>query len=453
MPRIGVIADDLTGATTVGVLLARSKVRTNVFFHTEAVKKSAQQEQTEAVIISTDSRALPAGSAYERVRKATQALKELGVRYFQKRIDTTLRGGIGIEIDAMLDVLPENTVAVVVPSMPQSRRILVGGYSIIDGVPLIHTSAARDVRTPVRESYIPRLLGGQSKRKVGLAALDDVLGGVEVMEAALRRLRGAGCEIIVADAVTESDIVCISKACVSLGWNVLTVDPGPFTAEMARQRGIAYPEEANIPSGSCMCEGQGSTVLIAAGSATDVTKKQMEIFCRDARHSCVSVAARDLIEGGEAAEHEIRRAAGAVISLLDSQEPLRAVLIETALHGERLDLNAEDARHHYETGKSADMINEGLGKIVEKVLGEVRKEKISGLYLTGGDTMAHVLRNLGAECLEVIDYVIPQTDVVRLAGGRYSGMPVIGKGGMTGHDGIVDDIVTRLFAENGVVNR
>ena len=52
-------------------------------------------------------------------------------------LDTTLRGGIGFEIDAMLEQLPLETVAVVVPAMPQSRRILVGGYSVID-LSLIH---------------------------------------------------------------------------------------------------------------------------------------------------------------------------------------------------------------------------------------------------------------------------------------------------------------------------
>ena len=33
MPLIGAVADDLTGATTTGVLLARSKARTAVFFN------------------------------------------------------------------------------------------------------------------------------------------------------------------------------------------------------------------------------------------------------------------------------------------------------------------------------------------------------------------------------------------------------------------------------------
>mgnify|MGYP000458909104 CR=1 FL=1 len=39
MPLIGAVADDLTGATTTGVLLARSKARTAVFFNEEAAQK------------------------------------------------------------------------------------------------------------------------------------------------------------------------------------------------------------------------------------------------------------------------------------------------------------------------------------------------------------------------------------------------------------------------------
>ena len=124
----------------------------------------------------------------------------MGVKYFSKRIDTTLRGGVGVEIDAMLDQLNEDTIAVVVPAMPQSRRILVGGYSVIDGVALINTPVAQDVRTPVKENYIPRLLAGQTRRKVGLVTLDQVLKGKEGIKEALtevwRRCHYCGCDHI-----------------------------------------------------------------------------------------------------------------------------------------------------------------------------------------------------------------------------------------------------------------
>jgi len=443
MPLIGVVADDLTGGTTTGVLLARSKARTAVFFNVEAASKAQEVEELDAIVISSNSRPLPANEAYAKVKDATIALKNMGVKYFQKRTDTTMRGGIGVEIDAMLDQLEEDTVAVVVPAMPQSRRILVGGYSVIDGVALINTPVAQDVRTPVKENFIPRLLAGQTRRKVGLVTLDKVLAGDEVIAEALKEQREAGCQVIVVDAITLEDVDNIAQACISLSWDVVTVDPGPFTSKMAFHRSLIGIEEPNTPPEA---DEAGKTVLIAAGSATPVTKKQMEVLCQDSRHVRVSVEPVPLIDGGEAALNEVHRAVETAMEFMNSEVQPRAVLFETALHGELLNLNEEDNKRHYPGGMSADRINAGLGMIISQMLEKVGREKVAGLYTTGGDTMVNVCQQLGVECIEVIDYVIPQTDIGRLVG-NYEGLPVVGKGGLTGVDTSACDIVRRLFRE------
>ena len=445
MPLIGAVADDLTGATTTGVLLARSKARTAVFFNEEAAEKTEGIDELDAILISSNSRPLPANEAYDKVKSATIALKKMGVEYFSKRIDTTLRGGVGVEIDAMLDQMKEGTVAVVVPAMPQSRRILVGGYSVIDGVALINTPVAQDVRTPVKENYIPRLLEGQTRRKVGLVTLDKVLAGEEVIEEALVEQKKAGCEEIVVDGITLEDVENIAKACISLRWDVVAVDPGPFTSKLAFYRELISAEEPNIPP---QADEAGKTVLIAAGSATPVTKKQMEILCQDPRHVRVSVEPLPLIEGGDVALDEVFKAVNKAAELLESDNQPRAILFETALHGELLNLDEEDNKRHYAGGMSANRINAGLGMIISQLLEKVGKEKVAGLYTTGGDTMVNVCYQLGVECIEVMDYVIPQTDVGRLVGSKYSGLPVVGKGGLTGNDNTACDIVSRLFRES-----
>lgn len=445
MPLIGAVADDLTGATTTGVLLARSKARTAVFFNEEAAEKTEGIDELDAILISSNSRPLPANDAYDKVKSATIALKKMGVEYFSKRIDTTLRGGVGVEIDAMLDQMKEGTVAVVVPAMPQSRRILVGGYSVIDGVALINTPVAQDVRTPVKENYIPRLLEGQTRRKVGLVTLDKVLAGEEVIEEALAEQKKAGCEVIVVDGITLEDVENIAKACISLRWDVVAVDPGPFTSKLAFYRELISAEEPNIPP---QADEAGKTVLIAAGSATPVTKKQMEILCQDPRHVRVSVEPLPLIEGGDVALDEVFKAVNKAAELLESDNQPRAILFETALHGELLNLDEEDNKRHYAGGMSANRINAGLGMIISQLLEKVGKEKVAGLYTTGGDTMVNVCYQLGVECIEVMDYVIPQTDVGRLVGSKYSGLPVVGKGGLTGNDNTACDIVSRLFRES-----
>ena len=445
MPLIGAVADDLTGATTTGVLLARSKARTAVFFNEEAAEKTEGIDELDAILISSNSRPLPANEAYDKVKSATIALKKMGVEYFSKRIDTTLRGGVGVEIDAMLDQMKEGTVAVVVPAMPQSRRILVGGYSVIDGVALINTPVAQDVRTPVKENYIPRLLEGQTRRKVGLVTLDKVLAGEEVIEEALVEQKKAGCEVIVVDGITLEDVENIAKACISLRWDVVAVDPGPFTSKLAFYRELISAEEPNIPP---QADEAGKTVLIAAGSATPVTKKQMEILCQDPRHVRVSVEPLPLIEGGDVALDEVFKAVNKAAELLESDNQPRAILFETALHGELLNLDEEDNKRHYAGGMSANRINAGLGMIISQLLEKVGKEKVARLYTTGGDTMVNVCYQLGVECIEVMDYVIPQTDVGRLVGSKYSGLPVVGKGGLTGNDNTACDIVSRLFRES-----
>ena len=445
MPLIGAVADDLTGATTTGVLLARSKARTAVFFNEEAAEKTEGIDELDAILISSNSRPLPANEAYDKVKSATIALKKMGVEYFSKRIDTTLRGGVGVEIDAMLDQMKEGTVAVVVPAMPQSRRILVGGYSVIDGVALINTPVAQDVRTPVKENYIPRLLEGQTRRKVGLVTLDKVLAGEEVIEEALAEQKKAGCKVIVVDGITLEDVENIAKACISLRWDVVAVDPGPFTSKLAFYRELISAEEPNIPP---QADEAGKTVLIAAGSATPVTKKQMEILCQDPRHVRVSVEPLPLIEGGDVALDEVFKAVNKAAELLESDNQPRAILFETALHGELLNLDEEDNKRHYAGGMSANRINAGLGMIISQLLEKVGKEKVAGLYTTGGDTMVNVCYQLGVECIEVMDYVIPQTDVGRLVGSKYSGLPVVGKGGLTGNDNTACDIVSRLFRES-----
>ena len=445
MPIIGAVADDLTGATTTGVLLARSKAQTAVFFNEEAAEKAKGANELDAILVSSNSRPLPADEAYEKVKSATLALKRMGVKYFSKRIDTTLRGGVGVEIDAMLDQIGEDAVAVVVPAMPQSRRILVGGYSVIDGVALINTPVAKDVRTPVKENYIPRLLAGQTRRQVGLVTLDKVLAGKEAVEKALVEKRGEGCEVIVVDGITLEDVETIAKACIALKWNVVAVDPGPFTAKLAYERGLIGVEEPNIPE---TADEEGKTVLIAAGSATPVTKKQMEVLCEDERHVRISVEPIPLINGGDEAVAEAERAVELAKEMFQEGAQPRAILFETALHGELLNLDEEDKKRGYASGMSANRINAGLGTIITKLMERVGRDRVAGLYTTGGDTMVNVCYQLGVECIQVMDYVIPQADVGRLVG-SYDGLPVVGKGGLTGNDHTACDIVDRLFKEAG----
>ncbi|HBU8525213.1 TPA: four-carbon acid sugar kinase family protein [Klebsiella aerogenes] len=440
---LGIVADDLTGATTLGVLLARSGLKTAAFFDTESFSRN--EVEYPAMVVSSDSRPLPKAEAQHQVSAAVQQLQARGAHYFTKRIDTTLRGGIGFEIDAMLEQLPLETVAVVVPAMPQSRRILVGGYSVIDSVALSRTDVARDVRTPVTESWVPGLLAAQTHHQVGHISLSSVMKGEAQIEIDLQEQQQRGVRVIVVDAITVEDVDAIAGAVVALNWNVLAVDPGPFTERLAVRRGLMREARAAALAPQT-AEQQRGSILVVAGSATPVTKKQLQyLIANDPRVCHIPVDAELLVDKKNAAEIEVQRVVQHARQCIPQQQNALFVF-ESALTGRLLDLQEEEQRFGLSHGQAAENINQGLGSIVREVLNCAGGE-IKGLYMTGGDTMVNVLKELGATGIEMIDYVIPQTDMVRIIGGDYAGLICVGKGGLTGPEDILSTIVERIYKE------
>ena len=383
MAIIGVVADDFTGTASSGVLLARSQARTGLFFDPEALKAFDGASRLDAIYVSSNSRHLKPEDACQKVSEATQSLMDMGIRYFSKKIDTTLRGGIGYEMDAMLDTLGKDMTAVIVTAMPQSRRICVGGYSIIDGVVLTETPVVNDVKTPVHESFVLDLIKKQTNRKVGLITLNSVLNGEECLKKQMESEVLQGNNVLIIDAVTLDHIDRIAKVCVGLGWDILAVDPGAFTMKLAYHRGIIQEERPNLPED--IVPDDEKTVLAMIGSANPSTKNQIEALCNsDIRNVVVDVSPTELIKGGQCADAEIQKTVQRIAELLNQEIKPRSILVSTSLHMV-VDLQEEDQKYGYISGRSSELINKGLAKITKGVLESPHgEERIAGLYLTGG---------------------------------------------------------------------
>jgi uncharacterized protein YgbK (DUF1537 family) len=163
--KIAVIADDLTGANDTGVQFAKQGLATVVLLNAGNLSSGAASD---VVVIDTGSRALPAAEARARAAEAARLVKSGGIGTVYKKIDSTLRGNLGVEIDAIMDGCGL-ALAVVAPAFPQNGRLTVGGLHLLNGVPLEASEIARDPKMPVCESSLPALLAGQLK---DLAAVD-----------------------------------------------------------------------------------------------------------------------------------------------------------------------------------------------------------------------------------------------------------------------------------------
>src|SRR5512133_2900134 len=151
--RLGIIADDLTGAVDTGVQFARHGLETLVLL------ESVETPSSEVIVITTDSRDEPTVEAYRRARAAARVM---GGRFVYKKIDSTVRGNVGAELDGLMDELAIPR-ALVAPAFPATGRTTLNGIHMVHGVPLAESSFAADPLWPATESHLPTLLARQTR--------------------------------------------------------------------------------------------------------------------------------------------------------------------------------------------------------------------------------------------------------------------------------------------------
>ncbi len=258
-----VVADDLTGANATGVLLTRMQYRASTVM---SLSESDQDviRDCDCVLFPTDSRGVDAQEAYRRVSEAVEKLKGEQVQLYCKRIDSTLRGNLGSETDAMLDCLGDDYIAIVAPCFPSSGRIVIGNYMLVNGIPLHKTNIALDPKCPVKISEVDKLFQAQSKYKVRSIQISNMMKGVHALADQISEARRDGVRIITFDCVTQEDLELIADACLVSGEKIIAVDPGAFTATLARK--IIKPR----------MERRKNRILVLIGSVNSNTTAQME---------------------------------------------------------------------------------------------------------------------------------------------------------------------------------
>jgi uncharacterized protein YgbK (DUF1537 family) len=188
-----ILADDLTGAADCAGRCHQAGIAATI-----ALPGARVHESGGAICCTTDSRHLPADLAARRVHELAAGMGEHAESTWYKKIDSTLRGHLGQELDALLDTLGRSC-ALVCPAFPAQRRGLVDGYLVIDPA-------------PAQPLHLPTLLIHQSRRSVVAIGLDDVRGGVDRLAARLLAQQAHGAELLVADALDETDLQTVLDA-------------------------------------------------------------------------------------------------------------------------------------------------------------------------------------------------------------------------------------------------
>lgn len=402
MQRISIIADDLTGASDSGVQFARKGLRTQVILDWMSLPQEA--ENLGAVVVDTDSRALPGELAYQRVRSAAEALRQQGADWVYKKMDSTLRGNVGQEISAVMDVYGFEA-AFIAPAFPSIGRTTVNGVHYLNQIPIHETEMASDPKTPVPESGIARLLARQSGRASAGISLSAVRKGQEAMCLQIRAAMDRKIPFLIFDAETSEDLQSIAELVTVFGSRVLWVGSAGLAEFLPIGAGLDNPSRL---SGSPPTDGR---VMLVAGSISQVTREQVLEAGRDANVTEVEMNPLAVLDSPNARAQEIMRCVAELSSAIARGSDVS--LYAGSSPGLVNSVKAQGARLGWDPTEVSNRIADTLGAISSAI---VSAYPMKGLVLTGGDTAKAVCRHLGVHGIELLAEVEPGIPYGRLLG-------------------------------------
>ncbi len=393
MPRILVLADDLSGAADCGIAFTRSGLSAVVVLPDE--DEAATRVGADVLALDTDSRHRPPDvAAAINARQARRYLTDDVL--FYRKIDSTLRGNIAAELAALT---PLAGLAIVAPAFPATGRVTRRGRVYVHGVPLEATETwQREQLTGIADIAAILTRGGVRPALVGL---DLVRGEPDALSEALNCMGRDGAAAVVCDAETDADLAAIATASARLARRHFWVGSAGLAHHVAPVCGLV----ASTPPVSLRLRGP---VLVAAGSRSDVSRVQSRHLAREPGVSALSVPPDALLRGESSADWQ------AISSGLDSALQRGADVLLT--------IGSSSTTVPLDEGQR---LCAALGRLVAPFA-----SRLGGLVATGGDTARGLLGALGAVGLRLAREIEPGVVLSVAEGGRP--LPVVTKAGAFG---------------------
>lgn len=422
---IGIIADDLTGANDTSLQFFLCGCKTQVAFGEDI--SIDENLKTEVFAMSTETRNAQPQTAIERVKNAAEnILKKYGFEYIYKKIDSVLRGNIALEIITILETLNLDA-AIIYPAFPNEGRTTIGGYHLVKGVPLQRTEVSRDPACPILESNIVNLLRNQipedKKIEVDLISLDTVMKGAGPILTKINELISKGKKLIVADAVSTTDLEQISLAVTKSSYRILPC--GSAGAAQALSK-IWYPDVSDNVLNSP--EIPQLPKLIVSGSATDLTASQIK---RLQENDDIDNTYFIAIKPENIFSDDYEEIAQRIINNLNKENTV-------IVHSSRLienpdELNSLLIENEITKESFISKICDYLAAITRIVIAQ--KQAI--LITVGGETSYKCCRSIGSKNLQIIDTVAPAIPL----GVDHKGQFIVTKSGNLGTQNTLIDII------------
>lgn len=384
--EVVVVADDFTGANDAGVSLALGGKKVGVAFHLPFT------DEVDVLVLNSDSRALCPADA--RIKMAQFASQVADATWLVKKIDSTMRGNVGIEIDALL-TLSGKRQAVICPAFPAAGRTTRHGQCLVRGVPLMQTEFASDPKTPVLSDDIAEIIRTQTSREcrsIIPAELQDQLAG--------------DASLLIVDAQTDSDLDQIIEAVIASGTQPLLVGSAGLCDALSRR----------------LAPAKRQRLLAVVGSMSEVAQQQLRKAVSHPRVVSIFIDVDDVFS--HTPEHYVERIAAA---LRQGDHCIVHTCPDDQSRHQIADLCRQRGLSRAELGEK---ICSFLGVLTRQAL---EREPADALYVSGGDVAMAVASALDAQGFQITGQVAACVPVGRFMGCGWQ-RPVMTKAGGFGDE-------------------
>ena len=399
---VTIVADDLSGATDSAVACAKRGLNTVVAL------VDTGDFGAEAVAFEADTRRLTGDAAAAETARFVRAHAKARGGLLYKKVDSTLRGHVGLETAALLHALRDpphcasgrRTIAVVAPAFPALGRTTLDGRQHLNGVPLEDTELWRLEGLTGTASLLDMMSSCDLESK--LVPIETVRHGAHAIRAAMTDVAGQ-TDVLVCDAETDQDLAAVAQASLKIGADLIWVGSGGLIGHLLDAVGVSRPR-ASLPQ---LVASEGP-LLFVVGSQSSVSRRQAE---RLAEEDVIAFTIEETMLDDRAA-HATSLAARLSAALAAEKD----VLVLSTL-------------------KAAPWRNDAFCTTLRDLIAP-HAGRIGGVFATGGETARAVLMGMGILALRPIAEVERGIPLSVAVGPRR--LPVITKAGAFG------DVATML---------
>ncbi|MBP1934568.1 four-carbon acid sugar kinase family protein [Ammoniphilus resinae] len=402
MTKIAIIADDLTGALDSAVYFGKEGYPT-VCYLEWGEKTISTLSPSEVTVFNTNSRNLPEEQLESCLKPYIDWSSSAKIWF--KKIDSTLRGHIGRELEIFIQQLKPDAV-LVSPAYLDTGRTVNQGSLFVYGVPLEKTELAYDLPDDCRTSQLVKRFSYKSNIKMKHMNRTEYWNKQSIMDTIETALL-QGINVFSFDMIHQEDEALL----IEIGTKLQTTGKKILWCGSA---GLAKALAHSLPS-----KLKSSLSLLINHSRLWIIGSRKMISHQQANELIQKTSAAVLLISGNSLTTEQQ------LKIKLAVEEKKDIVLYSAIEETSSECKPEIAQH--------------LAQAARNIL-ELYRTKINYIILVGGDTGSIFLQTIGGNTIHIIGEIEDAVPCSRVITNDHHEFILITKGGSIGDVGTLSRV-------------